>query len=79
MVRKDPGTSKTSEPSGLEVGTGARDFAESFVDWSVWMPIVPSTYAVASSSGFRGHQETWNAWFLAVVHCNDIRNDVNQF
>ena len=61
MVRENPGMSKTSEPLGLGVGTGARESTESFVDWRVWMPIVPSKYAVASSSGFRGHQETWNA------------------
>ena len=44
--------SKTSEPLGLGVGTGARESTESFVDWRVWMPIVPSKYAIASSSGF---------------------------
>ena len=69
--------SKTSEPSGLGVGTGARDSAESLVDWRVWMPIVPSKYAVASSSGFRGHQETWNAQLSAVGSYNNIRNDVD--
>ena len=77
MARENPGTSKTSEPSGLGVGTGARDSTESLVDWRVWMPIVPSKYAVASSSGFRGHQETWNAQLSAVGSYNNIRNDVD--
>ena len=44
--------SKTSEPPGLGAGTGARDSTELFVDWRVWMPMVPSKYAIASSSGF---------------------------
>ena len=52
--------SKTSEPSGLGVGTGVQDSTESLVNWRVWMLIVLSKYAVASSSGFHGHQETWN-------------------
>ena len=69
--------SKTSEPSGLGVGTGARDSAESLVDWRVWMPIVPSKYAVASSSRFRGHQETWNTQLSAVGSYNNIRNGVD--
>ena len=77
MVRENPGTSKTSEPSGLGVGTGARDSTESLVDWRVWMPIVPSKYAVASSSGFRGHQGTQNAQLSAVGSYNNIRNDVD--
>ena len=70
--------SKTSEPSGLGVGTGARDSAESLVDCRVWMPIVPSKYAIASSPGFCGHQETWNAWLSTVESCDGIRNDVDQ-
>ena len=69
--------SKTSEPSGLGVGTGVRDSAKSLVDWRVWMPIVLSKYAVASSSGFRGHQGTRNAQLSAVGSYNNIRNDVN--
>ena len=76
-MQKNPGTSNTSEPSSLGVGTGARDSTKSFVDWSVWMPIVPSKYAVASSSRFCGHQETWNAQLSAVGSYNNIRNDVD--
>ena len=77
VVQENPGTSNTSKPSGLGVGTGARDSTESFVNWSVWMPIVPSKYAVASSSRFRGHQETWNALMSVVGSYNNIRNDVD--
>ena len=69
--------SKTSEPSGLGVGTGAQDSAESLVNWRVWVPIVPSKYAIASSSRFRGYQETWNAQLSAVGSYNNIRNDVD--
>ena len=69
--------SKTSEPLGLGVGTGARESTESFVDWRVWMPIVPSKYAIASSSGFRGHQETPNAQLSGFGSYDDIRNDVD--
>ena len=68
---------KTSELSGLGVGTGAQDSAESLVDWRVWIPIVPSKYAVASSSGFCGHQGTQNTQLSAVGSYNNIRNDVN--
>ena len=77
MVRENPGASNVPKPSGLGVGTGARDSAESLVDWRVWMPIVLSKYAVASSSGFRGHQGTRNAQLSAVGSYNNIRNDVN--
>ena len=77
MVRENPWTPNTSEPSGLRVGTGARDSTESFVNWRVWMSIVPLEYAVASSSGFRGHQESWNAQLSAVGSYNNIRNDVD--
>ena len=69
--------SKTSEPSGLGVGTGAQDSAESLVNWRVWVPIVPSKYAIASSSGFRGHQGTQNAQLSAVGSYNNTRNDVD--
>ena len=65
-----------SEPSGLGVGTGAQDSTELFVDCSAWVPMVPSKYAIARSSGFRGHQETLNAQYSTVGSCNDIRNDV---
>ena len=77
MVRENPGASNVPKPSGLGVGTSAQDSTEPFVDWSVWMPIVPSKYAVASSSRFRGHQETWNAQLSAVGSYNNIRNDVD--
>ena len=77
MVQENPWTPNTSEPSGLRVGTGARDSTEPFVDWSVWMPIVPSKYAVASSSRFGGHQETWKAQLSAVGSYNNISNDVD--
>ena len=77
MIRENPGTPKTSEPLGLGVGTGAQDSAESLVDWRVWMPIVPSKYAITSSSGFCGHQGTQNAQLSAVGSYNNIRNDVD--
>ena len=74
VVQENPGTSNTSGPSGLGVGTGARD---STALWIAWMPILLSRYAVASSSGFRGHQESWNAQLSAVGSYNNIRNDVD--
>ena len=76
-MQKNPGTSNTSEPSSLGVGTGARDSTESFVNWNVRMPMVLSKYVVASTSGFCGHQETWNTQLSAVGSYNNIRNGVD--
>ena len=76
VVQENPGTSNTSGPSALGVGTGARDSTELFVDCSAWVLMVPSKYVIARSSGFRRHQETLNAQYSTVGSCNDIRNDV---
>ena len=76
VIQENLGTLNTSEPSGLGVGTSARDSTELFVDWSVWMSMVLSKYATVSGSGFRGHQETQNTQSSVVRSCSDIRNGV---
>lgn len=50
-----------SEPSALAVAERLSPVEGSFVDWTEWMPIVPSKKAVARRSGLRGHQSTWKA------------------
>ena len=52
-----------------ELGT-ARETPELFVNWSMWMPIIPSRYSITSSPVFGGHQETWNA---AVFRCWELQ------
>ena len=75
-VRENLEKSSTSVPSTCKSGP-VRKVSESFVDWSVWMPMVPSRYAVVCGSRFRGHQETWNAQLSIVEGCNNIKSDIN--
>src|SRR6266545_2654913 len=58
-----------SKISALSRAAGVEWAIASFVDWSEWIPIVPSKKAVASMSGLRGHQSTWNAQLAADGSC----------
>ena len=55
----------------------AHETPELFVDWSMWMPIIPSRYSITKNPGFRRHQETRNAQFSTVGSCNGMSNSVD--